>query len=267
METHDSGPIPAPSAGDAKPSGPDESAQIASGSRRSRSGSVRSWALGAGAGAALVSWLLIELTLDSFKPKGTASRFMNSTYLIPGWQERSSALTRNAVLALGLMGATVGLAFGLAGGWARRSARAAAAAAFLGLVLGAAAGAGAALGAIPLASHVRERDPGNMSGEMVSSLLVHGLPWAAVGAVGGLVFGIGLGGRDAAGRGPLGGLLGAVAGAFLYEIIGALLLPGTKTLEPVAATWGIRLLAQFLAVIPLAAGVAMLVPDPADRRS
>ena len=134
-------------------------------------------------------------------------------------------------------------------------------AAFLGLVLGAAAGAGAALAAVPLASHVHERDPGNMSTEMASSLLVHGLPWAAVGAVGGLAFGIGLGGRARAGRGLVGGLLGAVAGAFLYEIIGALALPGTKIIEPVAATWGIRLLAQFLAVIPPAAGVAALVPD------
>ena len=49
------------------------------------------WALGAGAVAALVSWLLIEATLDSFKPKGTATRFMTSTYLIPGAQERATA--------------------------------------------------------------------------------------------------------------------------------------------------------------------------------
>jgi hypothetical protein len=64
----------------------------------------------------------------------------------------------------------------------------------------------------------------------------------------------------------LGGLLGAVAGTFLYEIIGALALPATKTIEPVAATWGIRLLAQVLAVIPSAAGVAALVHSAADRR-
>jgi hypothetical protein len=214
-----------------------------------------------------LSWLLIEATLGSFKPKGTAARFMGSTFLLPGWQERATAGTRNAALALGLMGATVGLALGLAGGLASRSARAGAAAAFLGLVLGAAAGAGAALAAVPLSSHVRERDPGNMSAEMASSLLVHGLPWAAIGAVGGLAFGIGLGGRAQAGRGLVGGLLGAVAGAFLYEIIGALALPGNKTIEPIAATWGIRLLAQLLAIIPAAAGVAALVPDRADRRS
>ncbi len=75
--------------------------------------------------------------------------------------------------------------------------------------------------------------------------------------------GIGLGSRARAGR----RLLGAVAGAFLYAIIGALALPGTKIIEPNAATRGIRLLAQFLAVIPPAAAVAALVPYPAGRRS
>jgi hypothetical protein len=214
-----------------------------------------------------VSWLLIEATLDSFKARGAATRFMSFTFMIPGWQERADAATRNAGLALGLTGAAAGLALGLAAGLARRSARAGAAAALLGLVMGAAAGAGATLAAVPLATRVRDRDPGSMSAEMTSSLLVHGLPWAAVGAAGGLAFGIGIGGRDWAGRGLLGGLLGAVAGALLYEVIGALALPGTKTIDPIAASWGTRLLAQLLAVIPAAAGVAALVPDRADRRS
>jgi hypothetical protein len=209
---------------------------------------------------------LIEATLDSFKPKGTATRFIRQTFMIPGWQERTTAVTRNAALALGLMGATVGLALGLAGGLAR-SHWAGAFAGFLGLVLGAAAGAGTALAALPLASHVHQLDPGNMYAEMASSLLVHGLPWSALGAAGGLAFGIGLGGRARAARGLVGGLLGAFAGAILYEIIGALALPGSKIIDPIAATWGVRLLTQFLAVIPLAAGVAALVSDPPDRRT
>jgi hypothetical protein len=217
--------------------------------------------------AALVSWLLIEATHDSFKPKGAPSRFMGSTFLIAGAQERATAGTRNAAVALGMMGGTVGLALGLAGGLARRCGRATVAAAGLGLVLGQAAGIGLAFAALPVASRLHERDPGNMSTEMAASLLAHSSTWGAIGAVGGLAFGIGLGGRGRAVRGLLGGLLGAVAGAFLYEIIAALALPGTKTLEPIAATWGIRLLAQVLAVIPTAAGVAALIPERALRRS
>ena len=53
--------------------------------------------------------------------------------------------------------------------------------------------------------------------------------------------------------------MGAIAGVFFYEIIGALALPATKIIEPVAATWGVRLLAQVLAFVPAAAGVAVLV--------
>jgi hypothetical protein len=265
MESHDPTPTSPSGAHNANSSG---TALSAAGSPASvRSGAVRVWALGAGAAAALVSWLLIESTLNSFKPKGTATRFMTSTYMIPGAQERATAETWNAVLAMGLMGAAVGLALGLAGGLARQSARASAVAGLLGLVLGAAAGAGAARAAVPLASRVHDRDPGSMSVEMASSLLVHGLPWAAVGAVGGLAFGVVLGDRARAARGLLGGLLGAIAGAFLYEIIGALALPGARMAEPIAATWGIRLLGQVLAVIPIAAGVASLVPDPTHPRS
>jgi hypothetical protein len=136
----------------------------------------------------------------------------------------------------------------------------------LGLVLGAAAGAGTAFAAVPLASDLRERDPGNMSVEMASSLIVHGLPWTAVGAAAGLAFGIALGGPARAVRGAAGGLVGAVAGAFLFEMIGALAWPDSKALTPVAATSGIRLLAQFLAILPAAAGVGAFVPDRADRR-
>lgn len=260
MESHDPTPMSPSGAENANPSG---SALPAGNQCRA----VRFWALGAGAGAVLLSWLLIEATLNSFQPKGTARRFTSSSFIFSGWEERASAGTRNAVLAMGLMGASVGLVFGLAGGLARRSARASVVAAVLGLVLGAAAGAGAAQAAVPLASRVHDRDPGSMSAEMASSLLVHGVPWAAVCAVGGLAFGIGLGGRDRAGRGLLVGLLGALAGAFLFEIIGALALPDSKMSEPIAATWAVRLLAQCLAIIPPAAGIVALVSYPADRRS
>jgi hypothetical protein len=266
METHDSTSIPPSEAADAKPSGSAVPARFGGCSGSGRSGAVRLWALGAGAAAALASWLLIEATRDSFKPTGTANQFMGSTFLIPGSQERAAAGARNAALAFGLMGATVGLAFGLAGGLARPSARAGAVATFLGLVLGAAAGVGATVAALPVASRVHERDPGNMSAEMAASLLTHGGPWGAIGAAGGLAFGIGLGGRGLAVRTLLGGLLGGVAGAILYELLGALALPATKIIEPIAATWGVRLLAQVLAVIPTAAGVAALVPSSVGSR-
>ena len=257
-------PISPPPGPPAEAPSSDPSPPVADATAPGPSGAARGWALAAGTAAALASWLLIEATLETFKPKGTARPFVGSTFLFAGWEERAAAVARNAALALGLTGAAVGLALGLAGGLARRSARAGVAAGSIGLVVCAASGAAAALASVPLASHVRERDPGNMAAEMASSLLVHGLPWAAVGAVGGLAFGFGFGGRTRALRGLLGGLLGAVAGAFLFEMVGALALPASKTVEPVAASWGIRLLAQCLAAIPTAAGVAALVSRTPD---
>jgi hypothetical protein len=120
---------------------------------------------------------------------------------------------------------------------------------------------------LPIAASVHERDPGNMSAEMTSSLLVHGGTWGAVGAAGGLAFGIGLGGRGRAARALLGGLIGAVLGAILYELIGALALPGAKIMQPISEARVVRLLAQVLAVIPAAAGVAALVAEPTSRQS
>ena len=80
MESHDPTPMTPSEAENANPIG----SAVPAGSPGSvRSGAVRLWALGAGAAAALLSWLLIEATLDSFKPKGTATQFMTNTYMIP----------------------------------------------------------------------------------------------------------------------------------------------------------------------------------------
>jgi hypothetical protein len=58
-----------------------------------------------------------------------------------------------------------------------------------------------------------------------------------------------------------------VAGAFLFELIGALAMPDVKILQPIAATRDVRLIAQASAVITAAAGVAALVPSTTRRRS
>jgi hypothetical protein len=264
METRDPSPGIQSEAAGAKPTSaiiPLAGARTPGGGR---SGGLRLWTVGAGAAAALVSWLLVEVTRESFKPKGTSRRFVGTTLTVAPWPERAAAATKNAALALGLTGGAAGLALGLAGGLAR-SARAGLWAAAIGLVLGGSAGAGAALAAVPLSSHIRERDPGNPSAETLSSIIVHGLTWSTLGAAGGLAFALGLGGRARAVRGLAAGVLGGVTGAILYEVIGSLLLSGSKITESVGPTWDVRCLAQLLAVIPLAASVAALAGPPPDR--
>src|SRR5262245_64971582 len=104
MQPHDTTSPPAPEAPSSGPPPPAGDAPARGGPR-----AARAWALGAGAAAALASWLLIEATLGSFQPKGTARAFVGSSFLFADWQERATAASRNAALALGLTGAAVGL--------------------------------------------------------------------------------------------------------------------------------------------------------------
>jgi hypothetical protein len=136
----------------------------------------------------------------------------------------------------------------------------------MGLLLGTAAGAGAAYGVTPLAAKIHDSDPGSSTNQMTASLLLHGLPWVAFGGAAGLAFGVGLGGRGQAFRGLSGGLLGGASGAIVFEVLGALVLPGVRMTDPVPGTWDVRLIAQAAATITAAAGVALLVPRSAERR-
>lgn len=109
------------------------------------------------------------------------------------------------------------MTMGIAGGVARRSSNASAGAAIVGLVLGFAVAA--SLGLFLVSNFFKKFDP--QSGDLVLPLLTHGAIWSAVGAIGGLAFGLGLGGKGRWTATLGGGLLGAAAAAVIYEIVGA----------------------------------------------
>jgi hypothetical protein len=97
-------------------------------------------------------------------------------------------------------------------------------------------------------------------------LLVHLAMWVPAGAIGGLALGLGVGlGRDharvVAWRGALGGLLGAVAAVFLYEVLGGLAFPAERTPQPFAESWMPRSLAVVLVCLFAAAGAAFAIVD------
>ena len=73
----------------------------------------------------------------------------------------------------------------------------------------------------------RNQDP--HSQDLMLPLLTLGSICSAVGAAGGLAFGVGLGGRDRWMKSLLGGLLGAGLGTVVYEVVGALAFPADKT--------------------------------------
>jgi hypothetical protein len=139
------------------------------------------------------------------------------------------------------------------GGLARRSVVAGARAASLGLVLGAAAMAPLAL--VLVSNFFKRHDP--HSGDLVLPLVTHGAIWSAVGAIGGLAFGLGMGGRGRWKATVMGGLVGAAAATVVYELVGALAFALNKTDLPVSSSITTRGMAQLLVAMLSAAGVVL----------
>jgi H+/Cl- antiporter ClcA len=96
-------------------------------------------------------------------------------------------------------------------------------------------------------------------------LLTHGAIWSAVGAIGGLAFGLGLGGQGRWKATLVGGFVGAVAATVVYEIVGALAFATSKTDLPLSASIMARGMAQLLVAILTAIG-AVVSANPSTRQ-
>jgi hypothetical protein len=218
----------------------------------------------AGLLAGVASLLVGERILDAYRgdlvPKIEA-------HPSPGSMQRlRDARVSSATLTYRAMGGFLGLAMGLAGGMARRSTFAAGTAAIVGVVFGA-----VVVGLVSrlLVSRFFEtHDP--QSGDLVLPLLTHGAIWSAAGAIGGLAFGLGLGGRGRWKAALVGGLVGAAAATIIYELVGALVFATAKTDLPVSASIATRSLAHLLIAILSATGVVLALhrsPKRADPSS
>jgi hypothetical protein len=206
--------------------------------------------LGGEAASALVRPAVVSTTL---RGGGVVPAVTNAT--------RIAAEVQNAALASGLLGAALGVALGLAGGLARGDRRAAIRAALIGLALGTISGAGLGLALGP----IYYRNERELADELIRPMMLHAGVWGAVGAAGGLAFGLGIGGGTRAVRAAFGGLLGALLGTALYEVIGAVAFPLARTVQPLALTWGPRVLARLSVALCGAVGAAMAVGDPRRR--
>jgi len=221
-------------------------------------------ALGAGILAGLASWLLGEAVLDYFRPPSRIVIAMGIPMNVPSQAGEHGAITRNSVLAFGLLGATLGLALGMAGGLARGSWPDASRGALVGLSAGAVAGAAATPALVPIYFRTIIEDP--LASGLTVPLLVHGGIWAAVGAAGGLALGIGSGARRAhLMKIVLGGLVGGLLGAVVYEMLGAFAFPMAATTKPISETWGTRLIARLSVAILAAVGAAWGVNESRPR--
>jgi hypothetical protein len=222
-------------------------------------------AMAAGLVAALVSWLAGEALFEAFLPKTKVVFGAGGPMTISTAAEIAATQAKNATLAFGALGAILGLTFGFAGGMARSSVSAGVRAASIGMLLGIVTAISASLALLPIYNRFQDIYEEKASSNLTVPLLIHGGIWAAIGAMAGLAFGIGLGGRYAIARGLLGGLVGAVLGAVVYELIGALAFPLASTVQPLSQTWGSRLLARAAVALLVAAGVALAITEAGAR--
>ena len=231
---------------------------------------VRIWVsvLIAGLIAGFTSWLIGEAIHGRFGPPEVIriSKSSGGTLSNPEIQKLSvaqrAAQTFEATLTFGSLGAVLGLALGLAGAFARGSARSALKAAVVGSLLGGAAGY--ALTKVMLPIYFRVLDPD--TNDLIVGIMIQVVISGAIGAAGGVAFGIGLGDRSRFVRAVIGGLLGAVAGALFYEMIGAIAFPSDKISDPISLTWATRLFARFAVMTFASAGVAFVALDQVKEK-
>jgi hypothetical protein len=230
------------------------------------SAKLQNWAviLGLALLAGVAAWLVGEYTFDYFKPSLAASEnYRNPTALnaeMPGVNARNGGLT------FGALGGLLGLALGLAGGLCRRSIRWALTGAVAGLILGAAAGALPSFAVMPWQWRHRNDDP--WTADLLVPMLIHLGLWSGVGLAAGLAFGIGSSGAKPSRlfEATLAGLVGAMLGTFVFEMVGAILFPLANTVNPFSATPGTRLLARLCIAGFVAVGAFRALPPPTKER-
>jgi len=205
-----------------------------------------------GVGEAIYKVIPVELVLQDVM-------MTNQKAMLPSVKTENAAMAKNAALAFGVLGVSLGGLLGIAGGLARRSIATAVAAGLLGTVLGLSLGAGLSLGLLP-SSLQAQFD--YFDQDLLISLAMHALIYGLLGASAGLAFAVGLGERRLLGRALTAGLMGAVLGAVSFELIGAALFASAATVKPISETWPTRLLAQLLVTMGTATALVLLPFKP-----
>ena len=231
------------------------------GPARPASNRLAIWALVAGLLAGAAAWLVGEATVEFFRPTMVTMDTPVGRMTAASAQEVMRTDVKNAALAFAVQGACLGLALGLAGGLARGSVRSGAAAGLAGAVLGGALALGASAVLQPV--YYRNVQLDRVEQGLTVPMLVHGGIWGAAGLAGGLAFGLGLGrGRSSIARAAVGGLVGVLLAAFVFEATAAMAFPKAATTRPLSLTPGSRLMAKMLASLLSAAGIAALLARP-----
>jgi hypothetical protein len=92
--------------------------------------------------------------------------------------------------------------------------------------------------------------------DLLMAILFQGGIWSVIGALGGAAFGIGIGDPKRVASALFGGLLGAMAGVLLYQMVGAMAFPGDRLTNPLSNTPSTRLFARLSVSVLASAGAA-----------
>jgi hypothetical protein len=219
------------------------------------------WALGAGLLAGATAWLVGEATVDVFRPTMVTMDTPAGRMTAASSQEVMRTDMNNAALAFVVQGVCLGLALGVAGGLVRGSARSGALAGLAGAVLGGALSLGASAALQPV--YYRNVQLDRVEQGMTVPMLVHGGIWGAAGLAGGLAFGLGLlRGPSTIARAAVGGLVGVLLAAFVFEATAAMAFQNAATTRPLSLTPASRLMAKMMVSLLSAAGIAALLASP-----
>jgi hypothetical protein len=249
MERAESGPNPSETA----TSGVQATAPPVTGGSKPRSApQVLAIALAAGVVAGLAAWLGGESAHDAFRPELIPTEVLGRSVMVPSRDTLKAAALKNGTLASAILGCATGLVLGFAGGVAGRAPARGVIVGLAALAVGALAAALASLALLPLFF----RDIVPDTNDLLSPILIHGAIWMAIGAVGGLAFGIGMGPGWNCSRAIGAACVGAFLASVLSHLIGGGLFPDAGATEPVPRSSVVRLLGTMLVTVLVALGAA-----------
>ena len=209
-------------------------------------------ALVAGVGAGLLSFIGGELAYDAFRPRLFKVEGPGMVSMQPSVESQNAADLKNAALAFAILGCVTALAMGFAGGVAGRSAGRGVMVGLGAQAAGSLVGSVASLILLPLIL----RRLGEGSNHVVWPLVIHAAILAAIGAVGGLAFAIGMGCR----RSVVSAIAATSAGAFLAAALIRLFYvcysANSAQVDLVARSSILRFVAMFLPSLLIAVGAA-----------
>lgn len=212
------------------------------------------WTLSAATAAGLAAWLIGETKPMWVEAEKRVMMTMGTPGTVATSQTLQAAEVATAARLHGVFGGCLGLALGIAGGLASGSPRRGIRIGLLGMVCGAVVGFGASYAVVPIFYRVRD----SFSIDLIPSFLMHGVIWGCLSATAAIALAVGLGGGTSRfGRAVSGGLLGALFGAIIFEMSGAVCFANDDTGWPVSKSAASRLMARLLIAVSVAIGASV----------